>query len=334
MAIVSYKCPNCGGEVAFNPASQKYHCEYCVSDFTEEEVQLIQNSQNPLVYNCPSCGAQIITDDTTAATFCYYCHNPVILSGKLEGNYLPDKIVPFEVTKEEATHIFEDWIKSKKYVPKSFFSKEQIEKISGVYFPYWLMDCDVNVEAIGKATNLKVWMVGDLEYTETSFYEIERKGSIHFEDLNKNALQKANKKLVEGVMPFKTLEIKPFSMSYLSGFQAEKRDMEQQDLQQDMDDEMRKYADIIVKESVQGYATLSMDQLQLEPQKKAWEYVLLPVWVLTYNQAGKMYYYALNGQTKKVCGELPIDKKKLFFHCISLSLILFFILMIGGWFIW
>ena len=39
MSAVSYKCPNCGGELTFDPQTQKYKCEYCFSYFTEEELE-------------------------------------------------------------------------------------------------------------------------------------------------------------------------------------------------------------------------------------------------------------------------------------------------------
>ena len=35
MALVSYKCPNCGGSVVFDPKKQKFCCEFCMSEFTE-----------------------------------------------------------------------------------------------------------------------------------------------------------------------------------------------------------------------------------------------------------------------------------------------------------
>ena len=144
MALVSYKCPNCGGSVVFDPKKQKFCCEFCMSEFTEEEMKAAALSstetsgvqdggdtsgtagtesqaesgvnakagtetgadqisdmaqsgrtgstdqkEDALVYICPSCGAEVVTDATTAATFCYYCHNPVVLSGKLSGEFLP-----------------------------------------------------------------------------------------------------------------------------------------------------------------------------------------------------------------------------------------------------
>ena len=115
MAAITYKCPNCDGGLVFDPSSQKYHCEYCLSDFTQEELESLSQElvhrkaehqepglqeqdrrepggagAQPVLYTCPSCGAQIVTDETTAATFCYYCHNPVVLAGRLEGQFRPD----------------------------------------------------------------------------------------------------------------------------------------------------------------------------------------------------------------------------------------------------
>ena len=104
MAVVSYKCPNCDGELVFNPRTQKYRCEYCTSAFSQEEFDQMQPEGN--VYRCPSCGAEIVTDDTTAASFCYYCHNPVVLSGRVSGEYLPHKIIPFAIDKKQATEKF------------------------------------------------------------------------------------------------------------------------------------------------------------------------------------------------------------------------------------
>ena len=98
MAVISYKCPNCDGELVFHPAAQKYKCEYCASAFSQQELAQMKpaaeeeervpesqemRGEEGVMYHCPSCGAEIVTDQTTAATFCYYCHNPVVLSGRV-----------------------------------------------------------------------------------------------------------------------------------------------------------------------------------------------------------------------------------------------------------
>ena len=118
MAAITYKCPNCGGGLIFEPETQKYKCEYCLSRFMQADLEGQAFGENggetaetgEEVYSCPSCGAEVATDPTTAATFCYYCHNPVILSGRLRGEYLPDCVVPFSIDRKRAEGMFREWI--------------------------------------------------------------------------------------------------------------------------------------------------------------------------------------------------------------------------------
>ena len=179
MGVITYKCPNCGGGLTFNAEKQKYKCEYCLSEFSQEELDEIEKRElekarkqaevqrdpepegagseagteehvsgskktvTPIMYTCPSCGAQIVTDETTAASFCYYCHNPIVLEEKLRGEFKPDYVVPFQIDKKKAQEIFTQWVGRKKFVPDYFFSASQIESMTGVYFPYWLYSCQV-----------------------------------------------------------------------------------------------------------------------------------------------------------------------------------------------
>lgn len=357
MATITYKCPSCGGGLKFNPILQKYKCEYCLSDFTQEDLERLAPSeaadqvetaesadldggtdsvqQNGLLYTCPSCGAEIVTDDTTAATFCYYCHNPVVLSGKLKGNYHPDYVMPFAIDRKGATRIFTEWIKKKRYVPKAFFSKDQIEKLTGVYFPYWLYSCEVDGELDAQGMKLRVWTLGNIRYTETQKFDVQRKGRMEVNNVTRNALKKANRQLAEGVLPYKMEEVKPFSMGYLSGFIAEKRDMEQVEFEQDVAGEVRDFAVNSLKNSVGAYDKVNIVRSQAQIEAAQWKYALMPVWTLTYRDSAKdkIYYFALNGQTGKICGELPVDKKRLALLFMEVFFPVLFTLLLLGYFI-
>lgn len=349
MAVVSYKCPNCGGELAFNPGIQKYKCEYCFSDFSQEELEAMKpdESQEETVknydeetgaedgeavfYNCPSCGAEIVTDETTAATFCYYCHNPVVLSGRVSGEFLPDKIIPFSIEKKQATEKFLEYVHSKKFIPKAFFDKKQIEKISGVYFPYWMVDMDMEGSLQAEGRNVRVWRSGDTEYTETKVYRVEREGDIHLEDITKNALKKANYQLAEGVLPYDVSKVQKFHMGFLSGFMAEKRDIGKEELNTEVQKEAEKYARKIMRDTAKGYDSVSVQNSQLNAKKENWDYIMLPVWTVTYKgRNGKMYYYSMNGQDGKVYGELPIDYKKVWTLGGVISAVVLVLGLIGG----
>lgn len=357
MAVISFKCPNCDGELIFDPESQKYKCEYCNSLFSQAELDALNpasaaertenvtentqeetNEQNAggqaVRYICPSCGAEIITDATTAATFCYYCHNPVLLGGKLEGEYLPNKIIPFEVTREAAEKEFLNYVGKKRFVPKAFFHKKQIESMTGVYFPYWHYDVELAGSMQAEARNIRVWRTGDTEHTETKHYAVRRQGDITLCNLTENALQKANAKLASGVMPYDFSKMKDFHMGYLSGFMAERRDIEQKSVQGKMQNEMRESAERLLRETITGYTSVSVRGSNFNPKREKWSYVLLPVWTITYKgKDGKIYYYSMNGQTGEVCGELPLDHGKLAITSGIVALVVLIIGLIGGFFL-
>ncbi|NCC44644.1 MAG: TFIIB-type zinc ribbon-containing protein [Clostridia bacterium] len=297
----------------------------------EQSTDQTASPEEAVVYTCPSCGAEIVTDATTAATFCYYCHNPVVLSGRLSGEYMPKWIIPFQIDRKKAEGMFLETVRKKRFVPKGFFDAKQIEKLSGVYFPYWMLDWKGRGRMQAKGTKVRVWRSGETEYTETRFYEIYREGNLEFPELSRNALKKANRILVEGVQPYQQNGAKPFSMGYLSGFQAEKRDMEKEEFSAEVHQEVEKYTANLLRESAGGYTSVTPQNTDIRTQKEDWEYVLVPVWVLTYKGGnGKMYYYAINGQTGKVCGELPVAYPKVGIVSAVITVAVCVLALLGG----
>ena len=295
----------------------------------ESQSESVQESA--LIYRCPSCGAEVITDETTAATYCFYCHNPIVLEGKLSGEYLPNGIIPFKITKDEAVEKFHEWIQKKKFVAKGFYSKKNIEKMSGVYFPYWLYDCVTNSTMNGSARDVRVWRVGDLEYTETKLYSINRVGKISYKNLPKTALQKAQNAMLKGIFPYEFGALEKFHMGYLSGFQAEKRDIDKDTLSKEIHNEIQKYAEKRMRNTVSGHTSFNVETQNHTIAKEEFKYTLLPVWVMTYRQSGnQVYYFAMNGQTGEIVGKLPINRKKLWTLGGIIFAAVFAFLMLGG----
>lgn len=348
MDSVTYKCPNCDGGLEFDPETQKFKCGYCLSEFVEAELKKqeqepepspgpdIEGQESPVVvYSCPSCGAEIITEETTASTFCYYCHNPVVLSGKLDGVFRPDCVLPFEMDKKKATEIFKGWISRKKYVPKDFYSPKQIELLEGIYYPYWLYDCEIDGKITADATKLNVNRMGAIEYTETSRFKVERAGTMKVENITRNALKKADHRLSEGVLPFDMEKQRPFQGGYLSGFKAERRDLDKDVYEEEIRREIEDFAVAQLKGSIGGYQTVSVSDHEEKLLSSKWKYALMPVWVLTYrdDKSDKLYYFAMNGQSGKICGVLPVDYKRLAGLFSMIFIPLFILFLIGGYFI-
>ncbi len=365
MAAITYKCPNCGGGLKFDPKLQKYKCEFCLSVFTQEELEKMapkegeerkvsqeeaeyygpgpedkagkddskddshggqakaadagktetegrKEEKGAVVYTCPSCGAQIITDANTAATLCYYCHSPIVLEGRLSGNYLPDRVVPFKYDRKAAEKSFTDYVRHRKFVPKAFFSKEQIEKLSGVYYPFWVYDGQLSGRLSGRADRIRTWITGDREFTETNVYHVERSGEIEIQNLSRNALSDSDRNLIDAVMPFRLQDTEPFSMGYLQGFVAQKRDIESGQVAGEMRGRAEKYAKSALRRTVKGYTSVTASEVDIRPEEEHFSYMLLPVWLLTYKALdGKKFYFAMNGQTGEVHGKLPVNYGKL-----------------------
>ena len=106
--------------------------------------------------------------------------------------------------------------------------------------------------------------------------------------------------------------MKNFNEAYLLGFQAEKRNIEKEALEQELVAEAEKNAEAMIRNSVSGYSSVRPDYLNADVKNIKWHYTLFPVWILTYrNKGSNVYYYAMNGQTGEISGRLPIDQRKL-----------------------
>ena len=324
-ATLTYSCPNCGAGLAFDAQKGKFACEFCLSDFSKDELdeagcaerakekqeqdQAFREQMH--AYLCPSCGAEVMADGETVADFCYFCHNPVVRSDGLSGAFRPDKIIPFKFGKQQAIDKFLKYAKSHRFVPRDYFCASQVEKITGVYYPFWVTDADSSAAICVEGARIRTWVAGNVKYTETTKLEFEREGEIHFEDIVTSALSTEDKQMLEGVLPYPSESLEEFSAPYLTGFFAKKRDVERESLNQEVRERMQDYADRLLRGTIDGQVPKTAPRMEIH--KSHWEYALMPVWVLTYrDKEGKLYKYAMNGYTGKVYGELPVSKAKLF----------------------
>lgn len=322
---VTYNCPNCGAELYFDADKQKLACEFCESEFTTEEIISLGGNESAEQrdrenaeycehmndYECLNCGAEVSVEENTAAGICIYCDSPVILKGKLSGQMKPDRIIPFLYGKEEAENKFLEFVKKRWFLPKGFAERSRAEKIKGIYYPFWVTDADTDGYISADATKIRTWRSGNKRYTETSKYRVERAGYIHFEDIVTSALSDEDKEMLEGILPYPSESLKPFEMSYLSGFAAKKRNIEREALSAEVKARMDGYATTLLKDTISGYNSVSVSKKTLNVRQSHWEYSLMPIWILNYKTEKKMYTYAMNGYTGKVYGCLPICWKKL-----------------------
>lgn len=353
MATATYKCPNCGGPLHFEPEIQKLKCSYCLSVFTDADMEVLKKDDrleegqegeqateemkedgHLQGYVCDSCGAEVVTEDTTSATFCYYCHNPVILTDRLTGSFRPDRVIPFTYDREKAVESFLNWAKEKKYVPREFYSESQLEKITGVYLPYWMADVEADVNYSGKGINRRVYRTGNTEYTEVQEFEIRRQGKVDVANIHEVAMRKIDRGLLDSISPYDDSKAMAFQTTYLSGFLAEKYDIDKDEVRPVITQRAEDYAANLVQETIRGFGSVELQDRQLEVSITDWYYTLLPAWILTYFYQGKTYIYAVNGQTGKPYGELPVDNRKLGTTSAAIGAAILILVILGGLFLW
>ena len=199
--------------------------------------------------------------------------------------------------------------------------------------PYWIYGGDFETDYMARGRKVRVWQTGDVEYKETSIYDVRREGEVRVDGLSRNALNKADRDLIECVQPYRLEEMQPFSMGYLSGFQAEKRDIEQAQIAPELKKELETMARGAMRNEANEYISLEQEKMNLSPKQENWRYVLFPVWTLTYpGKDGKVYYYAMNGQTGTINGDFPYERKRALLTSAVSALLVLIVMLIGGYF--
>ncbi|MBQ3077455.1 MAG: hypothetical protein IJC43_06335 [Clostridia bacterium] len=341
--VTNYQCPACTGPLHYAGSSGKLECEYCSSTYEIAEIEKLYaekeaaataahqkaetdgggwdtsqldggwgaEAEQMRAYSCPSCGAELICDETTAATSCPYCGNPTVVPGQFAGTLKPDYVIPFKLDKKAAKEALKNHYKGKTLLPKAFAAENHIEEIKGVYVPFWLFDGEADADVIFHATRSTSHREGDEQVTVTQHYHVRRAGSLRFERIPVDASTKMPDEHMDAIEPFDYSEIKPFSTAYLPGFLADKYDVEIKDSAQRADERATNTVLDAMRDDVTGYETCTVRSSNVNLKRGEVHYALMPVWMLNTKWNGQDYLFAMNGQTGKMVGDLPISKGKL-----------------------
>lgn len=334
---MSYKCPACGSPLTYDP-SGKLTCAACGNEFEVDAVKKFSEAEensgegfnwgdyksgfenenekleNTRVYVCKSCGAAIETDGTTAATHCPYCDNEVIINEQLTGSIKPNAVIPFSVDKKSAIEAVKNHFKGKKLLPNDFKSEHKLGKIQGVYVPFWLFDSGIDGNINFNAENVHHYSDSKYNYTETKHYLVALDGAMRFEKIPVDGSEKMDNDLMDAIEPFDYSGLKGFDPAFLSGFMADRFDEDPDESLPRASNRMQTSAVDVFSGCTSEFQSASVKSSNLKLVDPSVKYVLLPVYLLNLTYKGKNYRFAVNGQTGKVAGELPISKLKSFLH--------------------
>ena len=328
--ITNYQCPACTGPLRYDGESGKLKCDYCESSFTIEEVEALFADKNekaematvqePPVssewgedaghmraYSCPSCGAELICEETTAATACPYCGNPTVVPGQFGGTKKPDCIIPFKLSKEQAVAALKKHYQGKPLLPKEFADENHLQEIKGVYVPFWLFDGQADADVTFKTTRSHTRSNGKERIITTEHFEVWRKGFVPFSHVPVDGASKMPDSHMDAIEPFDYQDLKPFSLSYLPGFLADKYDVSAEECASRAEERCRSSAVSAMRGTVVGYESCVPMREDVTVRHSDVQYALLPVWLLSTKWKNQNYLFAMNGQTGKLIGDLPIS---------------------------
>lgn len=330
--IQEYKCPCCGGTIAFDSSIQKMKCPFCDTEFEMETLAGYDNAIKEeqaddmtwelsaketwqsdetgglSAYVCRSCGGEIVCDENTAATSCPFCGNPVVMMGQLSGALKPDCVIPFQKDKKAAVGALKEHYAGKRLLPKVFKDENHIREVKGVYVPFWLFDASANASMRYRATKVRTWSDSRYNYTETSHFLVSRQGSIGFERVPVDGSAKMPDDLMDSLEPYDFSKLVRFQTAYLAGYMADKYDVDADKSIGRANERIRKSTESAFDATVKGYATVAKETGSIQFSDSKVHYALLPVWLLHTKWNGQDYLFAMNGQTGKMVGDLPCDK--------------------------
>lgn len=317
-----YKCQSCGGNVVYDPEQRKMRCPYCdgIGTHIKEEGRGMQLCQN--------CGAPVDAGDYRSAVKCEYCGHYNIFEERIEKEYQPRFILPFRIGKKEAVDRIAAECGSRLFMPESFLSEASLEKMEGSYVPFWLYDMIADCRYNGTGTRRRVWVRGDTEYTETSYYQVIREMEVDFEKLPVDASIEMNDKVMDLMEPYQYAELTDFNPEYMSGFLAEIYNQPAMELCDRADEKARENAKIMLRRTLDKYDTLIPMEGDILLRDRKENYALLPVWWYRYRYREKDYDFFVNGQTGKVVGKTPLSGFRalvysgMFFACMTTILML------------
>lgn len=323
------KCPSCGGVMEFNPSNGKMTCPYCGY---EEEIQVEQKEfvAQELDFStvgdddascdwgtatktviCKSCGAETVYDVNEIANVCPYCGSNQVMEQESSKVMAPGGVVTFQISAKEASERFREWIGRKFFCPKLAKDSAKPKAFKGLYTPFWTFDSNT------KSTYTAEYGIDHVEedkdgekHTTTDWYRTSGKYKRFFDDLLISASSKQNEQMLEGLEPYDTTKAVEYKPEYMAGFAAEKYSVKVKDAWE----KAKKKIQSLLRRDVEEKITREKAcdhvrdvRINTVHEDVTYKYLLLPVWISSFQYKDKVYHFMINGQTGKVSGETPIS---------------------------
>ncbi|MBO6128473.1 MAG: hypothetical protein J6P79_06205 [Pseudobutyrivibrio sp.] len=331
-----FPCPKCAGQLRFAPKEQRLKCvscgQYTNPDSYKPDDSFGIDSLNTKIYICPTCGGEIQLIDNDGMEFCPYCGNQATMQEHFSDEGVPRYIMPFKFDKADAKEKYEEKTKKIPFAPDGLNEDENIEKMVGLYVPYYIYEYGINDEINfdGSASRTEG------KYYITDYAKIKVSVDVEAVKVSYDASQFLDDTISSKLEPFPMDELEEFNPNYLAGFFVENSSVDKDLYFTQSYDRAVDYMYAKVMEKAGIYKPVTnikkdvITQLKNDMQTSKVEGAYLPFYFLTTKYGDRVAYSIVNGVSGKLYMDMPVDKRKMFKTAIKTSAIIFVVLLLAS----
>jgi hypothetical protein len=115
---------------------------------------------------------------------------------------------------------------------------------------------------------------------------------------------------MDAIEPFDYSQMKNFQTAYLSGYLAEKYDVDSEKCKDRANKRIKASVEQEFRKTVSGYSSVTTENSAVNVMEGKVNYSLFPVWVLNTRYKKENYFFLMNGQSGLLTGKLPVDRGK------------------------
>ncbi|MBO4592285.1 MAG: hypothetical protein J5684_06990 [Eubacterium sp.] len=318
------QCPNCGGSVVFDIATQQMKCQSCSSLFNPYDFKYGNGAEESTeydvtVFKCPQCGGEIASTDETAAAFCSYCGSSNVLESRISKEKKPQLIIPFKKTKQQCKDLFAKKVGKSLFAP-SDYKNCKVESFRGIYMPYWMYDMSQNGQVSGKTSTSH--RSGD--YIITDHYFCSGNLQAVYNGVSYDASSTFADDISGDIAPYSVKDITTFTPSYLSGYYADIADVPMDVYASSAKESAESFSADFVKAKTPFAREFVENGLKIPTTAvNVTRSAMFPVWFMSYRRGNRVAYATVNGQTGKVSADIPISISKYIVCAVIAALLCF-----------
>lgn len=329
-----FPCPNCGGQLRFSAEDQQLKCKSCgslteIDSYTPDD-KIGMDTITTNVYECPCCGGEIQLIDNDGMEFCPYCGNQATMQEKFSTEGAPKYILPFQLNKAKARDKYKSLTGHLHFAPDGLGDKDNIEKLVGMYVPYYLYDYSIDdeIEYKGKTTR------STADYYITDYANVDVSVKVDSLKVPFDASQTLDDSIAAKLEPFPMDKVRTFNPGYLAGFFVENSTVDKDVYKSDSLDKAVDYLCSEVSKGSHGYSPEAGTKYEIQTKlANDLEYddaqgAYMPMYFMTTKYDDRVAYSIINGANGVSYIDMPIDKKKMYFFAGKVSAGIFVVLLL------